>query len=46
LTAAVAKHAGLSQRAKLKRLKSIASRGLLVEIGTGSHDPKRQYILV
>jgi predicted HTH transcriptional regulator len=44
-TAAVAKHIGLSQRATLTRLKSIASRGLLVEIGTGPHDPKRQYIL-
>jgi ATP-dependent DNA helicase RecG len=44
-TAAVATHIGLSQRATLTRLKSIASRGLLVEIGTGPHDPKRQYIL-
>jgi len=43
-TAAVAKHIGLSQRATLTRLKSIASRGLLVEIGTGPHDPKRQYV--
>jgi predicted HTH transcriptional regulator len=44
-TAAVAKHIGLSQRATLTRLKSLASRGLLVEIGTGPHDPKRQYII-
>jgi ATP-dependent DNA helicase RecG len=44
-TAAVAKHVGLSQRATLTRLKSMTSRGLLVEIGTGPHDPKRQYIL-
>ncbi len=43
-TAAVAKHVGLSQRATLTRLKSIATRGLLVEIGTGPHDPKRQYV--
>jgi len=44
-TAAVSKHIGLSQRATLTRLKSIAARGLLVEIGTGPHDPKRQYVI-
>ena len=44
-TAAVAKRVGLSQRATLTRLKSMTSRGLLVEIGTGPHDPKRQYML-
>lgn len=44
-TAAVAKHVGLSQRATLTRLKSMTERGLLVEIGTGPHDPKRQYVL-
>ena len=44
-TAVVSKRIGLSQRATLTRLKSIASRGLLVEIGTGPHDPKRQYIM-
>jgi predicted HTH transcriptional regulator len=44
-TAAAAKHIGLSQRATLTRLKSLASRGLLVEIGTGPHDPKRQYVI-
>ena len=44
-TAAVAKHARLSQRATLTRLKSMTARGLLVEIGTGPHDPKRQYVL-
>jgi hypothetical protein len=32
-------------RAILTRLKSMTSRGLLVEIGTGPHDPKRQYAL-
>ncbi len=42
-TAAVAKHLGLSPRATLARLKSMTGRGLLVEIGTGPHDPKRQY---
>jgi predicted HTH transcriptional regulator len=44
-TAVVAKHVGLSQRATLTRLKSLTERGLLVEIGTGPHDPKRQYVL-
>jgi ATP-dependent DNA helicase RecG len=44
-TAGVAKHVGLSQRATLTRLKAMISRGLLVEIGTGPHDPKRQYML-
>ena len=44
-TAAVARHAGLSQRATLTRLKRLKSRGVLVEIGTGPHDPKRQYAL-
>jgi predicted HTH transcriptional regulator len=44
-TAGVAKHVGLSQRATLTRLKAMTSRGLLVEIGTGPHDPKRQYML-
>jgi DNA-binding Lrp family transcriptional regulator len=44
-TAAVAKHVGLSQRATLTRLKSMTERGLLVEIGTGPHDPKRQFVL-
>ena len=44
-TAAVAKHVGLSPRATLTRLKSMTQRGFLVEIGTGPHDPKRQYVL-
>lgn len=45
-TAAVAKHVELSKRATLTRLKSMTERGLLVEIGTGPHDPKRQYVLL
>ena len=45
-TAAVATHVGLSQRATLTRLKAMTSRGLLAEIGTGPHDPKRQYVPV
>lgn len=44
-TAQVAKHVGLSQRATLTRLKALIGRGLLVEIGTGPHDPRRQYML-
>jgi len=44
-TATVAKNIGLSQRATLTRLKSMTERGLLAEIGTGPHDPKRQYVL-
>lgn len=44
-TAAVAEHIGLSQRAIFLRLQAMKSRGLLVEIGAGPHDPKRQYAL-
>lgn len=44
-TAAVAKHVGLSQQASLTRLKSMLRAGLVVGIGTGPHDLKRQYIL-
>lgn len=44
-TAAVAKHAGISARATLTRLRALKARGLIVEIGTGPHDPKRQYAL-
>lgn len=44
-TAAIARRVGLSQRATLTRLKALKARGVLVEIGTGPHDPKRQYAL-
>ncbi len=44
-TAVVAKHIGLSQRATLTRLQTLKARGLVVEIGTGPHDPKREYAL-
>ncbi|MBL8296067.1 MAG: winged helix-turn-helix transcriptional regulator, partial [Bryobacterales bacterium] len=44
-TAEVAKRIGLSERATLTRLKSLTERGMLAEIGTGPHDPKRQYVL-
>ncbi|MBI4907033.1 MAG: putative DNA binding domain-containing protein [Acidobacteria bacterium] len=43
-TAVVAMHLGLSPRATLTRLKTLAGRGLVGEIGTGPHDPRRQYI--
>lgn len=42
-TSAIARHVGLSERATLTRLKTLTSRGLIVEIGMGPHDPKRQY---
>lgn len=44
-TGAIARHVGLSQRGVLTRLKALKARGVLVEIGTGPHDPKRQYAL-
>jgi ATP-dependent DNA helicase RecG len=44
-TAVIARHVRLSPRATLSRLKAMKARGLLVEIGTGPHDPKRQYAL-
>ena len=44
-TAAIARQVGLSPRATLTRLKALKARGVLVEIGTGPHDPKRQYAL-
>jgi len=44
-TAVIARHIRLSQRAALTRLKALKARGVLVEIGTGPHDPKRQYAL-
>jgi len=44
-TTAIAKSLGLSNRATLTRLNDLKSRGLVVEIGTGPHDPKRKYAL-
>ncbi len=44
-TAAVAKRIALSHRATLTRLQAMKARGLLVEIGTGPHDPRREYAL-
>jgi ATP-dependent DNA helicase RecG len=44
-TAAIASVVGLSERATRSRLRSLVSRGLVVEIGTGLHDPKRHYAL-
>jgi len=42
-TSVIAKHIGRSERATLTRLKKLTARGLVVEIGMGPHDPKRQY---
>ncbi|MCU0226225.1 MAG: putative DNA binding domain-containing protein [Bryobacterales bacterium] len=44
-TAMIAEYAGLSPRATLTRLKSLTQRGVVAEIGTGPHDPKRRYVL-
>ena len=44
-TGAIAKLAGLSPRATLTRLGRLKARGIVVELGTGPHDPKRQYLL-
>jgi predicted HTH transcriptional regulator len=44
-TAVIARAVGLSTRATQSRLRDLAARGLLVELGTGPHDPKRQYAL-
>ncbi|HEY1341827.1 MAG TPA: ATP-binding protein, partial [Bryobacteraceae bacterium] len=44
-TRVIARRIGLSERATRTRLQSLVSRGLVVEIGTGPHDPKRHYAL-
>ncbi len=44
-TSAIARQLGLSERATLSRLKRLMSRGLVVTIGTGPNDPKREYQL-
>jgi len=44
-TAEIARRIRLSPRATLTRLRSLAERGLIVEIGTGPHDPRRRYAL-
>ena len=44
-TGAIAKLVGLSARATLTRLGELKARGIVVELGTGPHDPKRQYLL-
>lgn len=42
-TAAIAKHAGLSTRATQHRLATLASRGIIVVIGSGPRDPQRRW---
>jgi ATP-dependent DNA helicase RecG len=44
-TAAIASAVRLSTRSTQSRLHKLASHGLVVELGTGPHDPKRQYAL-
>lgn len=44
-TAEIAEFIGLSHRATLTRLRSLVERGMIVEIGTGPHDPRRRYAL-
>ena len=43
-TSEIAKAVGLSARATRTRLVKLVSRGLVHEVGTGPHDPKRRYI--
>ena len=43
-TGAIAKAVGLTPRATRTRLVKLVSRGLVREVGTGPHDPKRRYI--
>ena len=43
-TAEIAKAVGLTPRATRTRLVKLVSRGLVREVGTGPHDPKRRYI--
>ena len=43
-SAAVAKAIGLTPRSTRTRLAKLVSRGLVREVGTGPHDPRRRYI--
>ena len=43
-TGKIAKAVGLTPRATRTRLVKLVSRGLVREVGTGPHDPKRHYI--
>ena len=43
-TGEIAKAVGLTPRATRTRLVKLVSRGLVREVGTGPHDPKRRYI--
>jgi ATP-dependent DNA helicase RecG len=42
-TARIAKAVSLSPRAARTRLKALVERGLILEVGSGPQDPKRQY---
>ena len=43
-TSEIAKAVGLTPRSTRTRLVKLVSRGLVYEVGTGPHDPKRRYI--
>lgn len=45
-TAQIARRIGRSARATRSRLASLVERGLVAELGTGPHDPRRKYLLV
>ncbi len=45
-TAQIARQIGRSPRATRSRLAALVARGLVVELGTGPHDPKRKYFPV
>jgi predicted HTH transcriptional regulator len=45
-TQEIAREVGRTTRATRSRLASLVGRGLLVEIGSGPHDPRRRYFLV
>ena len=45
-TAEIARRIGRSARATRSRLASLVERGLVAELGSGPHDPRRKYLLV
>ncbi len=44
-TAEIARRIGRSPRATRSRLASLVARGLVAELGSGPHDPRRKYLL-
>lgn len=45
-TAEIARRIGRSARATRSRLASLVERGLVAELGSGLHDPRRKYVVV